>query len=688
MAMLKGLRKHNKWILVVGGSLLMIAWLMPQGIKQLGPSRSGPVQGTLDGRKVRSVEFSQYSAELQVVRALIPTIMDNLLGSGERNQSETAHWLLLTQEAEDAGFVGGPQDGADWLQEIAPSFAYQAMFEQARSQFPQLSEQLFQQFILPGKQKELQQQIDQLRDYFAGVGLQRAAGSVRMTTDEALQAVAKAKGVYRMEMAYVSAPRASDRLALARAKKWGDRATTDVVFIPSDLLLAGVADPTDEELAAHFEKYRETIPGTGQFGVGYRLPQRIKLEYLKLDRAAIRQAIAVDPVDAYKEWQLNRDKFKGEFAAEKTKVEDSIRDRRADEVIQAAIQIIRAEVFKTIKRLDQDGKYRKIPDGWDASRPRLEDVAQAVQAQVADTTGVKIPLPTVVVKAAKWQNLSDLAADPDLAGARIQYASRELPLTQSAGRGLPPVIFQLRELGVDSPLLLQTGIPAVEYPATDAARNVYFYTVLDARNESPADSLDEVRDEAISDFKKIKAYDTLATRVDEFRNLAVAGGPSAVVDTFRDPNADPTKEPPKLPTVSRDVSMSRVSVQGDPQIDTEAFREALMGAAEKIDPLAEPTTYDAAAATVVAPIPEHLGVAVARITAVHPLTWEMYRQGIEKPLADDIQREVRQASATWPFTYAAAAARHGWVPKVSEEDEEAGTTPAAPAGGQTPPSKG
>lgn len=678
MAMLKGLRKHNKWILVVGGSLLMIAWLMPQGIKQLGPSRQGPVQGTIDGRKVRQVEFAHNAAELRAVRFLIPTVIDGLLESSSRDQ--TAHWLLLTTEAEEAGFVGGPQDGADWLQEIAPELAYQEL----RSRFQQLDDQMFRQYILPGSQQQLQQQTDQIREIFKGIGIQQAGSESRLTADEVLMAVAKARGIFRMKVAYLSAPRASDRAAIIKGRRWVDRATTDAVFIPADLLLSSVADPTEDELAAHFAAYRDTIPGTGKFGVGYLQPPRIKYEYMKLDRAAIRQAVVLDPVATYKEWQTNRATYKGEFADEKTKVEDRLRDRRADDVMQAATQIVRAEVFKTVKRLEQEGNYRKLSQDWDSLRPRFEAVAQAVQAQVAETTGVKIPLPTVVIRDARWQTLDDLAADPDLSSAHIRYASREYPLAQSQNQA--PVIFQVRELGFETPLALQTGIPVVEYPAEDAARNLYFFTVLAARQESAPDSIDEVRDQAVIDCKRIKAYEALAARADEFRQAAIAGGLDAVINSFRSPDA-PEMEA-KLPTIMRSVSVSRVG-GGAQQLSNDAFRTAVMDAAAGIDPLADPATYDPAAATVVVLVPDRLGVGVARITRLRPLTWEDYRQVIEGSLSADIRREVGSAVAISPFSFQATAARHGWVQRISDDEEEAHPAAKTDDGkAPAPPSKG
>jgi hypothetical protein len=672
--MLKILRKYNKWILVIGGSLLMIAWLMPQGLQRMGSSSKGAKVGTLDGSKIYERDLIQFEHEIRAVGTLIPTVLNNLLGE---SPDPASHWMLLAHEADEAGLIGGPQDGANWLQDIAPELAYQAL----RAQYEQFDEAMFRRFILPNQQQMLMDQTQRLREAFAGVGIEMAARESNLTPDQVHTAVAKARGIFRLTSAYMSAPRASQPTALIKARTWGERATAEVAFIPADLLTATIADPSEEDLVAHYEQYRDALPGSGEFGIGYRQPPGIRLEWLKLDRPALREVIPVDPVAAYKEWQLNRTTYPGEFAAEKMRVEDAIRDRRAGEVIQSAITVVRAEMFKSLKKLEKDGDYWRLPADWSTSRPRLEAIAQTVQAQVSDSAGIAMPLPSVTVRADKWQNAGDLAAEPDLARAQVRYAARRYPLTQPAGQGQAPLVFQVRELGFQTPLFLQTGIPISDYPAEDDQGSIYFYTVLDARQESPPDSIDEVRELVIADLKRLRAYEALAARTDEFRLAATAGGVSAVSDLFR-PAPSESEMPPEpvaLPTVIQSVVISRTSVSGVEQVNTEAFRDAVMAAAGRIDPLSDPATYDAANATVAIPIPGRLGVGVAKIKRVTPVTWEVYRQGIEGTLAQDAQQEVARATTDWPFSLEAAAARHGW--KLPERED--GATPAPETEGQT-----
>src|SRR5690606_32878880 len=98
--MLKFLRKYSKWILVVGGSLLMVAFLLPQALTQFAGDPGSQTYMRIDGRKITGhrarLAFQEYAA-----LDMLPT------GGQGRGGLEIAlgietpdHWLLLTDLAE------------------------------------------------------------------------------------------------------------------------------------------------------------------------------------------------------------------------------------------------------------------------------------------------------------------------------------------------------------------------------------------------------------------------------------------------------------------------------------------------------------------------------------------------------------------------------------------------------------
>ena len=56
--MFKLLRKYDKWILAVGGSLLMVVFLLPQALQQFGANpRKSAIANTDDGTIIEQTGF-------------------------------------------------------------------------------------------------------------------------------------------------------------------------------------------------------------------------------------------------------------------------------------------------------------------------------------------------------------------------------------------------------------------------------------------------------------------------------------------------------------------------------------------------------------------------------------------------------------------------------------------------------
>ena len=114
--MFKLLRQYNKWILAVGGTLLLITFLMPTAIQSCAEQSafSGSTWATYDGGSVTGAELELAQKELRVVEVLRnPQFVQ--LGADR----DPAHWWLLVHEATKAGLVGGAGEGEAMLAQIA-----------------------------------------------------------------------------------------------------------------------------------------------------------------------------------------------------------------------------------------------------------------------------------------------------------------------------------------------------------------------------------------------------------------------------------------------------------------------------------------------------------------------------------------------------------------------------------------
>ena len=116
--MLKWLRKYNTVILVIGGVLLMVAWLLPQTIQQLGRTPLGAAPMKMAGRRVSFDAYDQARREWIAVNSLLPMYAQRM--SALENSD---HWILALHEAQKGGYLGGKEDGLEFLSKAAEAYA-------------------------------------------------------------------------------------------------------------------------------------------------------------------------------------------------------------------------------------------------------------------------------------------------------------------------------------------------------------------------------------------------------------------------------------------------------------------------------------------------------------------------------------------------------------------------------------
>lgn len=632
--MIKILRKHNKWFMVGFGILLMLAWLVAPTASGLSRASNNRAVATLDGRKVSRLDMATAAREIAALDGFAPGLARSFGLDGK----DSVHWLLLTREAEEAGLVGGEKDGHLALEQLVRGAVQQMMNRDF-------------QFIFATQNLSQDEQRKAIDEYMArGTGLLMGRLQQQGLNGRELGILfARLSGVERLVGSYRRAARVSDRQAVALAHELLDGATVDAVFIPASLTAGSVPEPDDAALQAQFERFKGTRPGEGEFGIGYLLPRRVKLEWMTLDRKSFEDAVRLDPVDVRKRHTANRARYPGDFAAERANVERDMRGESVERAMQEAHLVIQSEVLKATRRLEPDGPYKKVPESWE--RPRFETIAQAV-AEGLKKMGMEPTLPSVTTQTDKWLTEPDLRALPGIGSSSQRQGGITVPF--------PAVVMAAREVGGPSVSFpVQVGIPLAEHYLTDAAGNRYYITVLASRGESPPDSMDEIREQIVKDYKQLRAFESLKSKTDDFRQIAIEGGLDAAA-TAAVPAPTQGAEPPKAPEVSRAVTMTRKYSGGDPNLDDQAVRDAVASALQQIDPLTPYGQIDPAKATVVVPSARHLGIAAIRIQAAAPLSREDYRRSDARVVVELQSQElpVPPGSDKDPFSLARLLERH------------------------------
>jgi hypothetical protein len=618
--MRKFLRKYNKWILPLFTILLMLTWASSG--TGMGGDPGKRVVATLAGSNIRASEMLKAEQEFRALRDYLPGMVTMRAGI----ESGT-HWYLLALQAERAGLVGDKGDGETWEDGLSTEEArYEVMGNpqyRGIAEFLLNNPQMMTQFT-----QQTQQRMAMMRD--------RARGP--LTPDEFGRALSRLRGVTRLIDAFQHAPRISDVRMVGKVDDLSMRVSVDALEIPADRV-KGVAEPTEETLATMFERYKGVNPGTGEFGFGYEDPKRVKIEWLVLSNAAIGAAVTLDPVEVNKHWQQNRATFKGEFAAERSNVETALRTAKIDAALTEADRVIRARIRSATRNLDAAAGVKRLPDDWSTRRPSMEELARLV---VAEVTAVRMPQPEVQVKAAAFTPIEEFRSMGALAGAQFRVGTQTGSIVDFLG--------QTYELSKSNSLGLQAGIP-FEQPLTDSSGNRYYVTVLEARLESPAESLASVRDRVASDARKLAAFEKLKAEAAALQVQAITDGLEGLAKAFGTGGGAATDL-----TIDRRVLLSGEQMdRAYPQYDLKEMRAAIEAQIDILGHSTKAAPENAAQRTLTLPLPARQSLAVVQITGHEPLSQEGMRtvtlQAARNLTGRDLLEQLRNEKAVNPFAF-------------------------------------
>ncbi len=621
--MLKFLRRYNKIILVIGGIVLMVAFLVPQALQQIGRSQQNRTIARFDGRSLTAMQATRAAQELGLAETALLGIDIKRLFEIE----DGLHWALLTHEASGAGFVGGPSSAQSVLDEMA---AIIATFEGQRRQ------QAGQIVDIGSLERDVREALTQQH---ARLSVREGGGAV----DEAL---AKLAGVLRMRMAYQSAARLSAASARGAADAFFNAVEIDAAGIPADSLVGEVGEPTGEALAAHFEQYRDVEPGSGDHGFGYRQPDAVKLEWLSVDREFIRRAVRVDAIEMRKRWQTGRDRFPGEFETEKGRVEELMRAEATQTAMTEADQVVKAEMVQQARRFAGDGVWQKTPAGWRGEVKSLEELAKDVADRLEARVGARIE--PRVAQRETWMTSQDLASLPGLGRGEIVIGARRASFGE--------LLTAVRELS-EAPLRAGFQAGVLYGPVVDTGGNAHYFRITEARRQGPPESLESVREQVYRDVQRLMAFERLRGRAADLRASVMEKGLEETVKPYGG-------------TVSRGFMNRRQTYGSGAGLDSQAVRDAVMDKAAALDPTRALDEQAKQQRFVVEAAPKALAMALVEIKGLQPLTSDDL-QGQFAMYAQQVQSTLAAQAGDSPYTLERMKQRHGYV-EVGGNREESG----------------
>ena len=651
--MSKWMKKNAKYFLIAFGVLLMIVFIVPQQVWQ-GDATS-VVFYTIDGRKVTQAD-TQVAGES--LKAYARMRSGQAAALGLTGNDPVRMWILLTEQARRAGLAGTGADAEPLVEDVAFALGQRQLQDDFNAG----------RLTIPADEKERNSYIQ--RELDARVASARNSISTQLRNQVAqgvtgFDALAKGRSVERMVEQYVQTPVLSEQRFARAASELLDSAEISYIIVPVDENAAKARPAlTEAELVAFYEKYRDVPTGTGEYGIGYRQPNRVRLAWLKIDRNTVRSLVTVDPIEVQKLLMAAKP-APGMETTERNRIEAEIRTRLTDTAMNVARDAFKRYALQSIAKLPDDGAYKVLPADYPPFNPGAAQAA--ILSELSDKCGVRINSLSGG-SSSNFQSLADVSRDPQIGSASLRRGadrSSDIPLAAALStlkefNPKPAAVARVR-------VPVQVGVPVID-PFEDASGNLVYVCVTGFKPEAAPTSIDEVREQLVGDKKKVDALNELSSQGAAYALAAAELGMNELETTLKSKGLAVTLV--KGAAVSRSTGIRPVNAV----VNNEKFIDTVMDHAEKLDVGQKFEQSNASARTFAVPLPSALSVAVVQITQYAPLTQEKLRlvaaQGLDRLRTAELALASGSKLSEQPFYFDMLAKRLNYVETAPSKDKD------------------
>jgi len=491
--MMKFFRKHNKKLLAIFMSLLMVVFIGGSALEwMLVPDPSYDVAYSKYGKITNSGLLAKKN---QVTDILMLTGRDwSRPFSTAAQPLELMDWYLLVKEAEALGL------GAN-VAEVRGSAAGA---------------------------------FDQIADL---------ARRLRIRPDVVHQAMAEYRAVQNSALAIGAAAYPSEAEVQKAARDALEKVSIKAVVIPAEPFAKFQDEPSEEELHAHFEKYRDKERGEGLTFGYYRHPSA-RVQYVKIERDAIAESIGVANLErkakAYyeenKETHMPFRRHAGNMPEPPTAEGENADAETSPYLTWEEAKPIAIAVVKKQQASKAAGELAQwivdyASEGWLEAERSESGYKQAPESARKEDYFAKIlehvpathQFPSAVSVETTDPFMVDEAHEvPELGMARFDPASGAMfsfgRLVAKSEAFIPALPKDVGAADSDYLAVFQASPRPMQDPRSG---NHFVFRVVEAAPGRPADSLDEVREELIADVKLLHAFDAAKRRAESLADCAV-----------------------------------------------------------------------------------------------------------------------------------------------------------------------
>lgn len=505
--MMKFFRKHNKKLLAIFMTLLMIVFIGGTALDSLlQPQINRLVADTRLGR-ITSSDQNAADSTTRILEAL--NLNWQVPFGGMKSPLDVTDWILLTREAE---------------------------------------------------QLDTTPDLDAIRSNLS-FPVENIARQMKRRPEHIIQALAEFAAVRETALSIGGATAPGEAQLLAAAKQAFEKVRVSAVVLPASLFVDEDAPISDAEAQAHFEKYREREPGEG-LEFGYHVAPAVNVQFIKIDRSAIQQKIgttraahlAKKAEQFYGEQRETNPLFRRApredlqtYAASTTEAHgqlagppeppfmgwsearpialDAVTRKDADTAIgRLADWLVQRLSEEWLDSQRDENGYKIVPESV-GSLDHYGKVLEGVPGTIAFANAVSTAT-TGFFTAAEANDVAGLgqavfADDRGLAPERLgtiafrtQATFSEIPSDRNINRS-------------DYLSMYETS----RYPLKDGDGNLYIIRVVDVREGHTPESLDEVRERVVSDLRTLRGFEEALARAESIRSCDTA---SSLLEAFEE----------------------------------------------------------------------------------------------------------------------------------------------------------
>ena len=588
MNLVKWFRKNNKKVMAVVVIVIMIGFIGGSALQQIGRRRIGKIAYFGAKNEITDYDLSMARRELELLRmlradALLRSqdlhgiFLGELLFSDQRGSVALINQLKQTIRTNQYG-ISEKQINDIYRRQAPPGIYWLLLQNEAENAGIRISN---------AQAGELLGRI--IPQLFGGQTYKQLIGAIitqqRIPEQQVLTTLAKLLAIMQYSAIVCSNEDLTTRQIMQMASNEEERINIEFVQFESAVFAEQQEEPGEEKIAEHFDKYKAITPGTisdeNPYGFGYRLPDRVQLEYIacRLDEVeTIVKRPTQDEMGSY--YSRNKQQLFTEQVPADPNDPNSPTIPRTKSYAEVANsisqQLLKDKINSTATNILQEARTLTEADLEDLKIESAEVTTEQIKEKAGDyktAAGQLSEKYKIKVYTGQTGLLSpiDIQSDEQMRTLFLQGYGQN-PVT------LSKVIFAVDELAaselgpfdVPTPRMYENIGPVKDMMSmysSEASGIMAIMRVIDAQKAGEPESVDQtysthslkfdpneenadediysVKEKVIEDLKKLAVLDTTKSRAEEFVALAKKEGWTSAINKFeelygqlqqRDPN--------------------------------------------------------------------------------------------------------------------------------------------------------